>query len=677
MPDDRRKRLNHRARQNSLTPRVFRGDAPLRRLFLERRNGVFLQKFLNYSAGLRKKSVTFCGDSCIKCFVLPLTVVFPVLFLFGALASATDGAATDPQRAAKLPAGQAHSPAAAPPATDSVATNPKGEDSSPRASSTKITAGRFPANQAQQQAAAARPVADREEPLAGYPFREKKYETLSLDLKAFYIFKTKRAAFYPGASLYFRHDLLNIDYGYRYSVLENASYHRPTEAELRLPLSPNLSLSLGLKNHNWSEADRYWNYGFFQPRYREDPLRPEQMGLPGVYLNYDGGGDSSFLLYGSYLTLPDISAKTFIEGKKLASKHPLSVSALEIGRGLEWNVQTVRRLEWEDVLKPALGFQARHKMRYSELSLSYIYKPSSRPHFFVETAAKHPDDLKRVPAAEEAAANADSSVAGTAGAETAPSGSPAAGPTTRPSSGGIRLPVGSVLDLSPVPAVSEGSAQASGAAAGGAALHDRAPLFAVKNLDYAFTPHHVLNIEAKMFPSPSINLIGSFTYENPQAISEESQLNKSSKTRNPQLTAAAFFQVKDEAGPKENTFFTLAYSHSLPTASKRKNQADLGRGVRFTEDRDWRNSLAVSLEHSSPLFFKGFDSAFRLNYVLDNKLYLAVWENGVNLSPAFRVYFSGDLFFRLAADAKRGAASSGISRYQKMSRVTAGAKYVF
>ena len=634
--------------------------------------------------------MTFCGDSCIKCFVLPLTVVFPVLFLFGALASATDGAATAPQRAVKLPAGQAHSPAEARPATDSVATNPKGEDSSPRASSTKITAGRFPANQAQQQAAGdriseARSAKDREEPLAGYPFREKKHETLSLDLKAFYIFKTKRAAFYPGASLYFRHDLLSIDYGYRYSVLENAHYQRPTEAELRLPLSQRLSLSLGLKNHSWSEADRYWNYGFFQPRYREDPLRPEQMGLPGLYLSYEDGGGSSLLLYGSYLTLPDISAKTFIADKRLDSKNPFFVNSLQIGQKLEWDLKDVRPFQWEDVLKPAWGFQARHKMRYSELSLAYIYKPVSRPHFFVETAAKHPNEIKPVPlavpaAVPQAAANADSSVAGTvssAGAETAPSGSPAAEPTNRPLSGGSRPPFDSVSDLPPVPPVSEGSAQASGAAAGGAAQHDRVPGFAVRNLDYAFTPHHVLNIEAKMFPSPYINLIGSFTYENPQATPAKTRLNKISETRNPQLTAAAFFQVKDEAGPKEKTFFTLAYSHSLPTASKRKNQARLGRGIRFTEDRDWRNSLAVSLEHSSPLFFKGLDSAFRLNYVLDNKLYLAVWENGVNLSRAFRVYFSGDLFFRLAADAKRGASSSGISRYQKMSRVTAGAKYVF
>lgn len=47
---------------------------------------------------------------------------------------------------------------------------------------------------------------------------------------------------------------------------------------------------LGRKKKEWSELDRRWQLGLWQPKFAMDALRPEEQGLSGVFLNYTRQG---------------------------------------------------------------------------------------------------------------------------------------------------------------------------------------------------------------------------------------------------------------------------------------------------------------------------------------------------------------------------------------------------
>ena len=462
---------------------------------------------------------------------------------------------------------------------------------------------------------------------ASYPFPEQEREkpqSITLDLETFYVFEKKHLNVAPGASLFFSRKSVEIDLGYQYSFPEKTHYYRLSSLELKFPFLKKFLLSFGFKNHLWSKADRYWNYGLWQPRYMVDPLRPKQMGLPGLYLNYEG--TSSLLFYVSALAFPNLIVRPrFIKGKPL-SENPFFIAPfLTKESKFHWDLEQVKAFRITDILKPGAGFQIRHKLPFSQLSLSYAYKPSHDLHYSILMVAANKSNGKG-----EASER---------------------------------------LDLSELPALPRLDQKSQ---------TEKPKLFSIKDFDYSLTYHHLATLEAEMMPLPHISVTGSLIYESP-----ESQPLKGtawiSENRESHLTTAVLLQMKEAIGSQTEAVFTLAYSHVFEIESKTANSNVWLEPYEsfFTGGTDWKNALAAALSTKTQALFKGYDFNIRLNYALDNKLYLINFENKAFISPDFRIYLSGDLFFRLAEKNIFSSSSSDIIRFQELSRILVGAEYVF
>ena len=72
---------------------------------------------------------------------------------------------------------------------------------------------------------------------------------------------------------------------------------------MAMPLSDNSNISLGRKKYDWTELDRVWSLGLWQPRYAIDALRPEDQGLTGLFYDYKTE-NFQFLAFASGLFIP-------------------------------------------------------------------------------------------------------------------------------------------------------------------------------------------------------------------------------------------------------------------------------------------------------------------------------------------------------------------------------------
>lgn len=83
------------------------------------------------------------------------------------------------------------------------------------------------------------------------------------------------------------------------------SYYSVQEIYASTYLDDRAQLSLGRKKYSWSEIDRIWAFGLWQPRYNIDALRPEDNGLTGLFFDYKTD-QFQFLAYGSTLFIPTV-----------------------------------------------------------------------------------------------------------------------------------------------------------------------------------------------------------------------------------------------------------------------------------------------------------------------------------------------------------------------------------
>ena len=137
-------------------------------------------------------------------------------------------------------------------------------------------------------------------------------------------------------------------------------------------------MSLGFKDILWSEADRYWNYGLWQPRYLLDPFRPVQMGLPGLYFNHEG--ETSILFLFSYFYLPDVIIYPKLKNNQVTSKNPFFVESFQ---KFHWNIDTLDFFQINRFFKPLLAFQVKHFIESSSVAFSYAYKPVNQLQYSV------------------------------------------------------------------------------------------------------------------------------------------------------------------------------------------------------------------------------------------------------------------------------------------------------
>lgn len=69
-------------------------------------------------------------------------------------------------------------------------------------------------------------------------------------------------------------------------------------------LMPRHQITLGRRQMDLSEIDNRWNLGIWNPRFIWDPLRPERVGLLGLFYTYQSRG-ISLTVYGSPVSIPE------------------------------------------------------------------------------------------------------------------------------------------------------------------------------------------------------------------------------------------------------------------------------------------------------------------------------------------------------------------------------------
>ena len=211
----------------------------------------------------------------------------------------------------------------------------------------------------------------------------KKENYLEFDFHSSYFLKNSYSAF-VGGKMEYHNTKIDIDLDYRYSLVERRQYARFGELSVNLPLKKDkLNIILGFRDFVWNEADRYWNLGLWQPRYFLDAFRPLQNSLPGIYFDYFNSSNTAVTFYFSYFYLPDVIIYPEVKNGVITSKNPYFSNTSF--KGFKWNVKGLKPVKLEYFLQPLLAFQVYHQLSYSELFLSYAYKPRNQLQFFVQS----------------------------------------------------------------------------------------------------------------------------------------------------------------------------------------------------------------------------------------------------------------------------------------------------
>lgn len=109
---------------------------------------------------------------------------------------------------------------------------------------------------------------------------------------------------------------LDISAGTFFSLKQ--SYYSLREFYASTYLNEVSQISLGRKKHQWSEIDRIWEFGLWQPRYNIDALRPEDNGLTGLFFDYQAE-KFQLLVFGSTLFIPTVGPEIREEDGQLVA----------------------------------------------------------------------------------------------------------------------------------------------------------------------------------------------------------------------------------------------------------------------------------------------------------------------------------------------------------------------
>ena len=193
-------------------------------------------------------------------------------------------------------------------------------------------------------------------------------DIFKLDTHASYF--GKKLTVFSGFDLSYDNDLAAINLGYNYSFLEKNHYPRLSELSVRFPfLWEDWSFFLGFKDIVWNNSDRYWNHGFWQSRYLLDPFRPEQMGLPGLYLQHERE-NSSVNIFLSYFYLPDIVIYPELINQRVSSLNPLFIDKTD-----EKIKEILPTFQLKKFIKPNFAVQFKNSVEESfYINFSYAYK---------------------------------------------------------------------------------------------------------------------------------------------------------------------------------------------------------------------------------------------------------------------------------------------------------------
>ncbi|MCY4513005.1 MAG: hypothetical protein OXB86_04890 [Bdellovibrionales bacterium] len=437
----------------------------------------------------------------------------------------------------------------------------------------------------------------------------------------------------PSMDVKYSNLMVDVDLGGQYSYPEKSFYFRLSELALTFPIpfSSKWNFSLGFKKNEWIKADLYWSLGLWQPRYLVDPFRPVPIGRPGFYLNYKGY--SSFTLYLSYLSFPDLSIIPKLDNGAINSKNAFFISPVtlkgdskETAHPFKWDIKEMPSLKWGTLLKPALSLHTSHKLPHFQLSLAYAYKPSHRFRYFV---FGHKCTLSQLSNESCPISDVDYSIS-------------------------YHHLLSAEVEMSPLKDMT----------VFGTLIYEN-PRALARN-------HTSSDIGKAFFRERKTEL---------PSLSSPVTLNGQkghwfSLVPTDHLTASIFLYYREGAKTKEQTTITAGYLRPLWQEKNPNNSFIRKFAPLLGESFLWKHTLSFSLEHWIKDVLHGYQFQFRLNHSLDNKIYQASFENKLNLFPSLQVSLSGDVLFP-AEDQGLKSDTSAIQLYKNHSRVLFGVKYVF
>jgi hypothetical protein len=163
-----------------------------------------------------------------------------------------------------------------------------------------------------------------------------------------------------------------------YSQSENWNYLDAYQLYGEARVGSNTKLSLGRKLYRWSEWEKTWRQGLFQPRYLENRLNSEEAGLTGAFVDLKVG-PTNFTLGVLPLFLPDFGAHMSVQGHEFASANPWfhpPASEFEFRQGRGEIHYSLKSPSSESVLNhPGLAAKLEFHQGPYFTRLSYAYKP--------------------------------------------------------------------------------------------------------------------------------------------------------------------------------------------------------------------------------------------------------------------------------------------------------------
>lgn len=100
--------------------------------------------------------------------------------------------------------------------------------------------------------------------------------------------------------------------------------------------STGLSFSLGRRIEFWSEVDNNWDLGLWEPKYLEEPLRPEKQGLAGAMIGFSHSSGLEWVAYASPIFIPTMNPPLAVDNGSFVSDSrwtlPPSSSTTLIGK---------------------------------------------------------------------------------------------------------------------------------------------------------------------------------------------------------------------------------------------------------------------------------------------------------------------------------------------------------
>lgn len=176
---------------------------------------------------------------------------------------------------------------------------------------------------------------------------------------------------FSGVKASYYNSFFKFNTGWTYALSERQHYFYIKSLSVKFPFfKPRWHLHIGFRDLVWSEADRYWNYGLWQPRFMLDVFRPVSIGIPGIYFDYQGKSSFTFLI--SYLYIPDLIIRPKRHKNQLVSANSFFINSTT---DFKWNFDLLKSFHFKRLLKPVIAFQVKHDSYISKLTVSYAYKP--------------------------------------------------------------------------------------------------------------------------------------------------------------------------------------------------------------------------------------------------------------------------------------------------------------